>query len=331
MKNLKFIILLLLTPFICLAVYETNEPTAIGPDQRICTEIVTPATICIKGFDSIGDNVMIKEANSTFNCSINVLNDKCFMYTPLPGLVNVADTIVVKACNNDEPVLCDELTVLVDVEEDCGSYMLANNDFFNIKLESENSFNVLSNDEIDENETYDISIILEEENPYINITANSPYINVEIDKDGLNNEFLNGDLNEDVLVWYPDENSSHGGTNNYNYSFKYALCDGNLNCDISNVTLSIVVEIALSNEDNIETFDFELYPNPVDDFLFISTAQLIQGIQIYDPTSKMLSNKILNQKTNLLSEDVSFLQNGLYFISLQLENDQQIIQKIYKQ
>jgi len=141
---------------------------------------------------------------------------------------------------------------------------------------------------------------------------------------------VNGELNEDLLVWNPDENSSHRGTNNYNYSFKYALCGSNFNCDTSNVTLSIVVEIALSNEDKNAIYDFELYPNPVDDVLFISNTELIQSIQIYDPASKIVFDKILNQKTNLLREDVSFLQNGLYYVLLQLEDDHKIIQKLYK-
>lgn len=416
MMNFKFIVLLLVTPLFCLAVNEINEPTGIDPDLRNCTKPVTPVTICLESSDLTGDNAYIAETITTFNCSIEHLNDTCFIYRPLPGLINVTDTINVKACTYYEPVSCNELTVLVDVKEVCGDNynanndvtnsklnepvtinilendenncnteledlvislvttpangvfvinadrtitytpnegftgqdnfeylvccssacdvatatvnvvdMFANDDFYYIMLENENSFNVLSNDEIEEKETYNIAVIIEEENPYISITANSPFINVEIDKDGLYNE-----LNEDMLVWYPDENSSQGGTNNYNYSFKYAVCNSNSNCDTSKVTLSIVVEIALSNEDINETYDFELYPNPVDDILFISNTQLIQSLQIYESSAKLLYNKILNQRTNVLNEDISFLQNGLYFISLQLENDQQIIQKIYK-
>jgi len=263
MMNFKFIIQLLVTSLFCIAANVVNASTDIDPDQRTCTEPLTQTLICIEDLDSIGESAMISDINTSFNCSIDILNDTCFTYQPLPGLVNVTDTIIAKACNYYTPDLCNERTVLVDIKEECDNYynanddesnntlnepvtinilkndesdcaledlvislvttstngavvinvdrtitytpneqftgqdnfdykvcclsvcdvatvmvnvseeahepevdMFANDDFYQIMLENENNFNVLSNDEINENETYDISIILEEENPY---------------------------------------------------------------------------------------------------------------------------------------------------------------------
>lgn len=97
----------------------TNNPPNIGPDQRTCTEPVTAIAICVDNFDPDGDNVSILNAETTFNCSIEIFNDTCFTYIPLPGLINVTDTITVTACDDGIPPLCDMLTVLVDIKEDC--------------------------------------------------------------------------------------------------------------------------------------------------------------------------------------------------------------------
>jgi len=96
-----------------------NNPPNIGPDQRTCTEPITPIAICVEGFDPDGDNVAILTAETTYNCSIKVFNDTCFTYIPLPGLINVTDTVTVVACDDGNPILCNEMIVLVDVREDC--------------------------------------------------------------------------------------------------------------------------------------------------------------------------------------------------------------------
>jgi len=98
---------------------DPNEPPDIGPDQRTCTEPITPIGICVEGFDPNGDNVMLVDVSTTYNCSIDIINDTCFTYIPLPGLIDITDTITVIACDDGEPILCDELKVLVDVKEDC--------------------------------------------------------------------------------------------------------------------------------------------------------------------------------------------------------------------
>jgi len=96
-----------------------NNPPNIGPDQQTCTEPITPIAICVNDFDPDGDNVSILTAETTFNCSIEIFNDTCFTYIPLPGLIDVTDTIFVVACDDGNPPLCDEMKVLVDIREDC--------------------------------------------------------------------------------------------------------------------------------------------------------------------------------------------------------------------
>lgn len=78
-----------------------------------CTQPMTLVELCV---DFCAENVSITETNTLFNCSIEQLNDTCFSYHPLPGLVGF-DEITVTACDGNGT--CETVEITVEVTEDC--------------------------------------------------------------------------------------------------------------------------------------------------------------------------------------------------------------------
>jgi gliding motility-associated-like protein len=100
---------------------QVNAPVVECDNQtEYCTPIFTPVTICVNFCNLVGfDDVVIVDAGTTFHCSINLLNDSCIRYTPLPGFVGT-DSVFVYGCNNDGAgTICDTIAVAVHVG--CGS------------------------------------------------------------------------------------------------------------------------------------------------------------------------------------------------------------------
>jgi len=78
-----------------------------------CTQLMTLVELCV---DFCATNLAITETNTLFNCSIGILNDTCFTYHPLPGLVGF-DEITVTACDGNG--VCEVVEILVEVTEEC--------------------------------------------------------------------------------------------------------------------------------------------------------------------------------------------------------------------
>ena len=81
--------------------------------QNVCVpsflDSQTPTTICSELCNLEPGSYSLTEVNSIFNCSIQILNDTCFSYLPLPGLP--FDTLNIIGCN--ETGICD--TILMSV------------------------------------------------------------------------------------------------------------------------------------------------------------------------------------------------------------------------
>lgn len=213
---------------------------------------------------------------------------------------------------------------------------IANDDFFHIRWHDDASLPVLTNDSLSVNETYEFSVILNYQNPFIHINTDYPNINVEINEDSLLYDYggLSGWLTPDSLEIYcgdgsPDYMCTNGGSGNYNYHFKYILCDSNMSCDTADVTISIIIAEWLSTDE--ENIHLKIYPNPVDNFLFISNENyFIESISIYDSTSKQLNYSNINNNNTLIKQDISYLKPGLYYALLIVDNNRQVIKKLYK-
>ncbi|OWY21482.1 T9SS C-terminal target domain-containing protein [Sphingobacteriales bacterium UPWRP_1] len=91
----------------------------------VCTSPLTPITFCPE-FCNIGADIAILSASTTYNCSINMLDNTCFQYTSLPLFVG-EETISVIGCNTAGQ--CDTLHIIVQVGDcDGGGMAPGNND-----------------------------------------------------------------------------------------------------------------------------------------------------------------------------------------------------------
>ena len=70
---------------------------------------------------------------------------------------------------------------------------------------------------------------------------------------------------------------------------------------------------------------FELYPNPIDDYLYITTEENINKIEIYNIMGVMILEK--DSTSNKI--DLSDLNNGIYFIKIKTDKGT-IVKRIVK-
>jgi len=104
-----------------------------------CTEPITEVEICVE-FCNI-TNASVVSVETLFDCAINLINDDCFTYIPLPGLTGIDSLTVMGMDANGNT---DIAIVYVDVE---GCEPLFLNDDSASTLEDESvTINVLSND-----------------------------------------------------------------------------------------------------------------------------------------------------------------------------------------
>lgn len=93
-----------------------SPDTNCDNETELCTVPFNPTElsyleICAH-FCDLNEGAHITDANTTFHCSISLLNDSCFTYLPLPGFTGT-DQIEAYACDNAG--LCDTLTFTVHV------------------------------------------------------------------------------------------------------------------------------------------------------------------------------------------------------------------------
>ncbi|MGB0838553.1 MAG: SdrD B-like domain-containing protein, partial [Chitinophagales bacterium] len=97
----------------------TTLETPCSDTIELCTGPVSPVTVCPE-FCNLpsGAAYTITSAHTTFNCSLEVMDNNCIEYTALPLFVGV-ETIVVTACTVEG--ICDTSYVIVTVSDDCGA------------------------------------------------------------------------------------------------------------------------------------------------------------------------------------------------------------------
>lgn len=74
---------------------------------------------------------------------------------------------------------------------------------------------------------------------------------------------------------------------------------------------------------------FNIYPNPVEDRLFIETESAIEEISIYTITGVLVGQKTMNDGQQTSSIDVSALNSGIYFVKIKT-NETELIRQIIK-
>ena len=72
-----------------------------------------------------------------------------------------------------------------------------------------------------------------------------------------------------------------------------------------------------------------VYPVPANNQLFIDAGnQNISSISIFDVTGRKINAVSTDSQTNIMSVDVSLINTGIYFLSIQLDNKTEIKQII---
>lgn len=94
-----------------------DEPEPCDNQTEYCTTPFNPSdlsylSICVQFCDLQGPGVHIVDANTTFHCSIGLVNDSCITYLPLPGFTGL-DTIAIYGCNDAGQ--CDTIHINVHV------------------------------------------------------------------------------------------------------------------------------------------------------------------------------------------------------------------------
>jgi len=94
------------------------DPVDCSALLNLCTAPITPIEICIDCLAKGGSITAINDVNSMFDCSLQDLDDDnigCFVYIPLPGLLN--DMLTIEYCLENG---CFETTIFVEVSTNCG-------------------------------------------------------------------------------------------------------------------------------------------------------------------------------------------------------------------
>lgn len=91
-----------------------NLPPAALDTLSFCTQAMQPVTICLHAADPNGDDFGITGGYTTFNCSLNFLNDTCVRYTPLPAFTGT-DYVYLTLCDDQSPAACAEAMAIVNV------------------------------------------------------------------------------------------------------------------------------------------------------------------------------------------------------------------------
>ena len=89
--------------------------------------------------------------------------------------------------------------------------------------------------------------------------------------------------------------------------------------------------ILISDETSIteENITFDIYPNPVNDRLYIETQSSIEDLVIYTTTGVIVGQQSTVNRQQTLSIDMSELNSGIYFVEIKT-NDGNIVKRIVK-
>lgn len=88
-----------------------------------------------------------------------------------------------------------------------------------------------------------------------------------------------------------------------------------------------------SVQENLSINDFEksdvvLYPNPVNNQLYIKSKLSIDSIKIFDINGRLIQNKIMNYSNENLELSVSELRSGIYFIEVYSNKQKEVLRFI---
>jgi hypothetical protein len=155
----------------------------------------------------------------------------------------------------------------------------------------------------------------------LNLTINT--VNNAITQDGI---VLTADESGATYQWLncPGMDQINGATNQ-SYSATtngdYAVIVSDNGCTDTSLCYSITT--VSINEYNFSN-ELRIFPNPTSDFLFISTNDIIENVQIFDMNGRVVLEKEYFNVANV-KLDISILQNGFYTVLINKTSRQKII------
>jgi len=92
--------------------------TCVDPINANDSITYVPFEICLPNCDPDGNDVVITNITSTFNCIVSQTADLCFTHTPLPDLT--LDSVFIEICDYSPfDTLCSTSLVVITIEEGC--------------------------------------------------------------------------------------------------------------------------------------------------------------------------------------------------------------------
>ncbi len=201
-------------------VYEVCDPTGLcttatvlvtieevpdcGFQDEYCLEPLQKVEICVQFCDL--DGAAVQEVHPLFECSIEILNDTCFTYIPLPGYFGT-DSLDIIGCNTEG--VCDTIVVLA--HSGCIG-PTAGDDTGEVLSGEEVMINILDNDHDPCGDVLNTAIITQASNG-------------------------TGTINENGTLTY-DSNAGFEGTDILTY-IACNECDDGPICDTADVTITV--------------------------------------------------------------------------------------------
>ena len=81
-------------------------------------------------------------------------------------------------------------------------------------------------------------------------------------------------------------------------------------------------------EENIKSIDLKFYPNPTTDYFNITSDTMIQSVELYDFSGRLVRTSLVNDFET--KQNVSNLTNGVYLLKIKTQEGE-ITGKIVKQ
>lgn len=97
--------------------------------------------------------------------------------------------------------------------------------------------------------------------------------------------------------------------------------------DVSDDSWSANFSVTISNTENIKEYEnmFDIYPNPVDNTLFINTNEIIEEINIFN----IIGINIYSEKENVKYIEMSDFDKGVYFLKIKTDKAE-IVKRIVR-
>jgi len=145
-------------------------------------------------------------------------------------------------------------------------------------------------------------------------------------------EISNLIMNEPNVVWYATYNDAMGGVNQLSQNMPlvngttyYAVIIGANGCP--SLPTPIVAEVVLGVND-FDLSKLKYYPNPVNDLLTITYADVITNVEVFDLNGRMVIKRDFDNQTVQL--DFSSLSSGTYMLNIKTKENSQFVKIVKK-